>query len=157
MLVNTTTTDFCLSQSILRRVCTWCWREENEKRGLGRQTVPKERLSASTESRAGRVNPRGLRVPAFAGRVELAAGRDEKFFVWVTECWVKAHELNQLTNRKTRGCTEVVCQHCALNSRPAAVITLWCNNPLLRNISSDSCHVVGKWTFSSARAVLGDE
>ena len=42
------------------------------------------------ESCVGRVNPRGLRVPAFAGRVrvELAAGRarDEKFFVRVAEC-----------------------------------------------------------------------
>jgi len=61
------------------------------------------------ESCAGLINPRGLRVPAFAGRVrepallcvrvrvELAAWRGEcglylvrvrveKFFVWVTEC-----------------------------------------------------------------------
>ena len=67
------------------------------------------------ESCAGRVNPRGLRVPAFAGRVRepallcvrvwvvLAAGagraRVEKFFVRVTECWAKARELNQLKNR----------------------------------------------------------
>ena len=46
-------------------------------------------LSTPTESWEGRVNPRGLLVPAFAGRVwvELAAGRVrvEKFFVWVTE------------------------------------------------------------------------
>ena len=59
-------------------------------------------------------------------RVELAAGRErvvllaragwarvEKFFVRVTECWTKAHELNQLKNRKTRRCTQAVCQHCA--------------------------------------------
>jgi len=40
------------------------------------------------ESCAGRVNPRWLRVPAFAVwvRVELGAGRDEKLFVRVTEC-----------------------------------------------------------------------
>ena len=38
------------------------------------------------DSCAGRVNPRGLRKPAFAGRA-----RDEKFFVLVTECWAKAH------------------------------------------------------------------
>ena len=31
----------------------------------------------------------------------------------LTECWVKAHELNQLKNRKPRGCTKVVYQHCA--------------------------------------------
>ena len=57
---------------------------------------------STLESCAGRVNPRGLWVPAFAGtrtalragavrvRVELAAGtgrtRDEKFFVRVTKC-----------------------------------------------------------------------
>ena len=78
------------------------------------------------ESSAGRVNPRGLRVPAFVGtrtalragvgwiccgvgRVVLAVGagraRVEKFFVRVTECWAKARELNQLKNRKTRGCS----------------------------------------------------
>jgi len=76
------------------------------------------------ESCAGQVNPRGLRVPAFVGRVwepallyvrvqvELAAGTgwagNEKFLVQV-----KAHKLNQLKNYKTRGCTEVVWQHCA--------------------------------------------
>ena len=90
------------------------------------------------ESCAGRVNPCGLRVPAFAGRVweppllcvrvrvELAAGRargelaagagragDEKFFVRLNECWAQAHERSQLKIRKTRGCTKVVCQHCA--------------------------------------------
>jgi len=43
------------------------------------------------------------------------------------------------------------------DSRPAAIITLWCNNPLLRNISSDSCHVVSKWTFSNDTVVLGEE
>jgi len=83
------------------------------------------------ESCAERVNPRGLRVPAFAGRVrvELGAGagraRVEKFFVRVTECWSEAHELNQLKIRKTRGCTvtRVVCQYCAYDSRPAAIIT----------------------------------
>jgi len=50
-------------------------------------------------------------------RVELAAGagrtRVEKLLMLVNECWAKAHELDQLRNRKTRGCTEVVCQHCA--------------------------------------------
>jgi len=70
-----------------------------------------------------------LRVPAFAGRVQepvllcvgvrvvLAAGagraRDEKFFVRVTECLAKAHELNQLKNRKEHGFTKFFCQHCA--------------------------------------------
>ena len=40
-------------------------------------------------------------------RVELGVGwaRVEKFFVWVTEYWAKAHELNQLKNHKARGCT----------------------------------------------------
>jgi len=66
------------------------------------------------ESCAGRVNPRGLRVPAFAGGgcgnphcFASGAGltRVEKFFERVTECWAKARELNQLKNRKTRGCT----------------------------------------------------
>jgi len=33
--------------------------------------------------------------------------------VRATECGAKAHELNQLKNRKTRGCIKVVCQHCA--------------------------------------------
>jgi len=51
-----------------------------------------------------RVEPAGGRV-----RVVLAAGagraRVEKFFVRVTECCAKAHELNQLKNRKTLGCT----------------------------------------------------
>ena len=50
-------------------------------------------------------------------RVELAAGagraRNEKIFLRVNGCWAKARELNQLKNRKTRGCIEVVCQHCA--------------------------------------------
>jgi len=31
--------------------------------------------------------------------------RVQKFFVRVTECRAKAHELNQLKNCKTRGCT----------------------------------------------------
>ena len=35
------------------------------------------------------------------------------FFVRATECGAKAHELTQLKNRKTRGCTKVVCQHCS--------------------------------------------
>ena len=81
-------------------------------------------LRCVLESCAGRVNPRGLRVPAFAGRVrgpallcvrvrvELAVGRGglnlvrveklfvrvEKLFLRVSECSVKAHELNQLKN-----------------------------------------------------------
>jgi len=37
-----------------------------------------------------------------AGRVQ-----DGKLFVRATECGAKAHELNQLKNRKTRGCTKV--------------------------------------------------
>ena len=62
----------------------------------------------------GPFNPRGLREPAFAGRVQepvllcvrvrvvlaAGAGRDKKFFVRATECLAKAHELNQLKNRK---------------------------------------------------------
>ena len=65
------------------------------------------------------VNPRGLRVPAIAGRVRVVLSADagraqvEKFFVRITGCWTKAHELNQLKNRKTRGCTKVVSQHYA--------------------------------------------
>jgi len=43
-----------------------------------------------------------------AGRVQ-----DGKFFVRATECGAKAHELNQLKNCKTGGCTKAVCQHCA--------------------------------------------
>jgi len=45
----------------------------------------------------------------------MHAGRaqDGKFFVRATECGAKAHELNQLKNREIRGCTKVVCQHCA--------------------------------------------
>jgi len=57
-------------------------------------------MLSTSESCPGRVNQRGLRVPAFAGRVwepallcegvrvELAAVRvwEEKLFVWVTEC-----------------------------------------------------------------------
>ena len=60
--------------------------------------------------RGGRAGTR-TRTALGAGRVrvELAAGagrtRVEKFFVRVTECWAKAHELNQLKNRKIRGCT----------------------------------------------------
>jgi len=68
-----------------------------------------------------------LRVPAFAGRVQepvllyvrvvLAAGvgwaRDKKFFVRITEYLAKAHELNQLKNRKEHGFTKFFCQHCA--------------------------------------------
>jgi len=50
-------------------------------------------------------------------RVVLAAGagwaRDEKLFVRVTECLAKAHELNQLKNRKAHGFTKFFCQHCA--------------------------------------------
>jgi len=43
--------------------------------------------------------------------VVLGVGRvwDKKFFLQVTEHWAKAHELNQLKNRETLGCTEVVC------------------------------------------------
>jgi len=67
-------------------------------------------LQFTLESCVGRVNPRGLRVPAFARRVREPAllcmrVRVEIFFVRVTEHWVKARELNQLKNRKTRGCT----------------------------------------------------
>jgi len=60
-----------------------------------------------------------VRVELAAGRVRvvLDAGaewtRVEKFFVRVTECWATARVLNQLKNRKTRGCTVLVCQHCA--------------------------------------------
>jgi len=62
------------------------------------------------------VNPRRLRVPAFAGQVRepvLLCMRGGKFFVRATASGAKAHELNPLKNRKTRGCTKVVCQHCA--------------------------------------------
>ena len=49
-------------------------------------------------------------------RTAMRAGtgrmQEKKFFVVVIECWAKVHELNQLKNRKTRGCTKVVCQHC---------------------------------------------
>jgi len=73
------------------------------------------------ESYAERVNPRGLRVPAFAEQVLepvllcMRGGRrmGNSLFVWATECEAKAHELNQLKNRKTRGCTKVVSQQCA--------------------------------------------
>jgi len=60
-----------------------------------------------------------LRVELAVGRarVELAAdagrARDEKLFMRVNERSGKAHELIQLKNRKTRGCTEVACQDCA--------------------------------------------
>ena len=84
-------------------------------------------IACPLESCAGWVNLCELWVPALAGQVrepvllymwvwvELAAGqaRDEKFFVWVTGCCAKAHELNQIKNCKTRGCTKVACQHCA--------------------------------------------
>ena len=52
-----------------------------------------------------------VRVELAAGRVRVVLGagagraRVEKFFVRVTQCLAKAHELNQLKNRKTRGCT----------------------------------------------------
>jgi len=56
---------------------------------------------------------------------------DEKFFMRITECLTqiigtncKTDENNQLKNRKTCGCTKVVCQHCAYASRPPAIITL---------------------------------
>jgi len=49
----------------------------------------------------------GTRTSMHAGRAQ-----DGKFFVRATECGAKAHELNQLKNRKTRGCTKVVCQQC---------------------------------------------
>jgi len=45
---------------------------------------------------------------AGAGRAQ-----DEKFFVRVTACLAKAHELNQLKNRKEHGFTKIFCQHCA--------------------------------------------
>jgi len=72
------------------------------------------RPGCRTDSCTGRVNPHRLRVPAFVLRVVLGAVRaqDEKFFVWVTEFWAKTHELDQLKNRKARGCTKVVYQHC---------------------------------------------
>jgi len=49
--------------------------------------------------------------------------------------------------------TRVVCQHCAKDSRPTGIIALWCNNPLLRSISTDSCQVVGKWTYFNATVI----
>jgi len=59
----------------------------------------------------------GCGFAAGRARVVLTAGagraRDVKLFVRVNQCWAKAHELNQLKNRKTRGFTKVVCQHCA--------------------------------------------
>ena len=79
-------------------------------------------LSLAWSPARGGLTRAGLRILAFAGRVrvELAAGRErvvlgagagrarvENFFVRVIECWAKAHELNQLKNRKTLGCTEV--------------------------------------------------
>jgi len=48
----------------------------------------------------------------------------------------------------------VVCQHCAYDSRPAAIVTLLCNNPLFRNISSDSCHVVASEHFPTLPSYL---
>ena len=94
----------------------------------------------------------------------LLCMRGGKFFVRATACGAKAHELNQLKNRKTRGCTKVVCQQCAQASKPRAIIALRCNNPFLRNISARSCHVVGTrqvnispFTFSNATVLLGEE
>jgi len=57
-----------------------------------------------------RVNPRRLRAPALSGQVRepvLLCMRGGKFFVRATACGAKAHELNQLKNRKTRGCTKI--------------------------------------------------
>jgi len=56
-------------------------------------------------------------------RVVLGAGagraRVEKFFVRVTQCWAKARELNQLKNRKTRGCTVLEqCCHSVMKKNP---------------------------------------
>ena len=65
---------------------------------------------------AEQVNPRRLRAHAFARQVReplLLCMRGGKFFVRATTCGAKAHELNQLKNRKTLGCTKVVYQHCA--------------------------------------------
>ena len=39
------------------------------------------------------------------GYVGVGQVRVDKYFVWVTKCWAKAHELNQLKNHKTCGCT----------------------------------------------------
>jgi len=111
------------------------------------------------------VIPRGLQVPGTCicgvgavTRKAMRAGamrtRVEKFFVRITECWDKAHELNQLKNRKTRGCTKAAYQHCAWGNRPAATITLWCKNPSLRDVSSDTCCVVGKWPFPLSIATV---
>jgi len=50
-----------------------------------------DRPDCRIDSCAGRVNPRGLRVPAFAGRVVLGAGRarDKELIVRVIEFWAK--------------------------------------------------------------------
>jgi len=50
------------------------------------------------ESSAGRVDPHCYACGCGAGPVD-------KFFVRVTEFWAKAHEINQLENRETRGCS----------------------------------------------------
>ena len=80
----------------------WADHTWDRKWGIGVARGAKE--PCLLESCVGRVNPRGLRVSAFAGRV-----RDEKFFVRVTECRAKARELHQLKNRKIRGCAVPSC------------------------------------------------
>ena len=69
------------------------------------------RVAGTCVCGAGAGTRTALRAGAGRVRVVLAAGagraRVEKFFVRVIECWAKAPELNQLKNRKTRGCTAV--------------------------------------------------
>jgi len=47
----------------------------------------------------------GIAVCAGAGRVVFGAGASWEFLCAGTEYWAKAHQLTQLKNRKTRGCT----------------------------------------------------
>jgi len=71
------------------------------------------------ETCAERVNTRGLRVPTFVGQVRepvllcMLGGRRMGNSLCVQLNVEPKHMNFQLKNRKTRGCTKVVCQHCA--------------------------------------------
>jgi len=94
---------------------------------------------------SGWVNPRKLQVPAFAGQA-----RDEKFFAlyWMLSqsTWTKHVDVLKLF-------ASIALRIVRLHK------FLWCNNPLLRNISSNTCHVVGKGPspFSIGTVVLDEE
>jgi len=69
----------------------------------------------------------------------MHAGRaqDGKFFVRATECGGEAHELNQLKNRKTRGCGHKSTETWFLSPQICARSDVWKHFGLVANERND--------------------